>query len=61
MNKGYITPYDYCPRCGIKIYKRGEYYECHIHGDYDRDYVTGELKKVCRCDTCAYKRFKGIK
>ena len=45
VHKGKVIVYDYCPECGIKIYKEDNgMYRCHLHNRFIRDYVTGELK-----------------
>jgi len=49
----------YCPECGIKIYGRNGGFTCPIHGYYKHDWVTGELKKECRCDECCHAKERG--
>ena len=52
MAQGITSAFDYCPECDIKIYKRGGYYTCPIHGKYERTILTEELVKACSCDDC---------
>ena len=46
-HRGMLKYYDYCPECGIKFYREADgTYNCHLHGAFTRDYVTGELVEV---------------
>jgi len=47
-----------CPICGILLYRRGEDYRCHLHGDFRLDWATGRLVKYDRCKHCEVTQLK---
>ena len=48
MTKGTLRVYDYCPKCDIRIYHDKGIYRCPVHGDFVRNFITGELDEKVR-------------